>query len=96
MPHCWQVFAVLPMPVSKSQNIIFSNQRHRIFSDRPLNWQDCCNARAQGESQGALSMGIELKFEILILVGYFAARHLWRVFGKPPPYSDVNNDSPNW
>ena len=33
-------------------------------------------------------MSIELKFEILILAGYFAARHLWRVFGKPPQYSD--------
>ena len=41
-------------------------------------------------------MSIELKFEILILVGYFLARHLWRVFGKPPPYSDVDNDSPHW
>ncbi len=41
-------------------------------------------------------MSIELKFEILILVGYFAARYLWRVFGKSPSYSDVNNDSPNW
>ena len=41
-------------------------------------------------------MSIELKFEILILVGYFAARHLWRVFGKPAPYSDVNNDSSHW
>jgi hypothetical protein len=41
-------------------------------------------------------MSIELKFEILILVAYSAARYLWRVFGKPLPYSDVNNDSPNW
>ena len=41
-------------------------------------------------------MSIELKLEILILVGYFAARYLWRVFGKPSPYSDVNNDSSHW
>ena len=41
-------------------------------------------------------MSIELKFEILILIGYFATRQLWRVFGKPPPYSDVNSDSSNW
>ena len=41
-------------------------------------------------------MSIELKLEILILVGYFAARYVWRVFGKPPPPSNVNNDSPNW
>jgi hypothetical protein len=41
-------------------------------------------------------MSIELKFEILILFGYFAARYLRRVFGKPTRYSDVNNDSPNW
>lgn len=41
-------------------------------------------------------MSIELKLEILILVGYFAARYLWCVFGKRPPHSDVNNDSSNW
>jgi hypothetical protein len=41
-------------------------------------------------------MGIELKLEILVLVGYFAARYLWRVFGKLPQPSNVNNDSPNW
>jgi len=41
-------------------------------------------------------MSIELKFEILILAGYFAARYLWRLLGKRPPPSNVNNDSPNW
>jgi hypothetical protein len=41
-------------------------------------------------------MSIELKFEMLILFGYFAAPYLWRVFGKPPPYSNVNNDTPHW
>jgi hypothetical protein len=41
-------------------------------------------------------MSIELKLEILILVGYFATRYLWRVFGKPPPPSNVNNELPNW
>ena len=96
MPDNWQIFAVLPAPVAKSQDIIFFNQWHSIFFDRPLNWQDCCNAAAQGESRGVPPMSIELKFEILILVGYFLARHLWRVFGKPPPYSDVDNDSPHW
>ncbi len=33
-------------------------------------------------------MSIEVKFEILILVGYFLGRYLWRLFGKLPPYSD--------
>ena len=41
-------------------------------------------------------MSIELKFEILILVGYFLARYLWHLFGKRPPYSDVDNDSSHW
>ena len=41
-------------------------------------------------------MSIELKFEVPIFVGYFIVRHLWRVFGKSPPPSNVNNDSPNW
>ena len=41
-------------------------------------------------------MSIELKLEILILVGYFMARYLWHLFGKRPPSSNVNNDSPNW
>jgi hypothetical protein len=41
-------------------------------------------------------MSIELKFEILIFVSYFIVRHLWRVFGKHPPSSNINSDSPNW
>ena len=38
-------------------------------------------------------MSIELKFEILILVTYFAIRHVWRDFGKPVLPSD---SSDNW
>ncbi len=41
-------------------------------------------------------MSIELKLEILIVVGCFVARYMWCLFGKPPPPSNVNNDSPNW
>jgi hypothetical protein len=60
-----------------------------------LNWQSRCNAAAQGQSQGAQSMSIEVKFEILILVGYFLGRYLWRLFGKRPPYSD-NSGREEW
>jgi len=61
-----------------------------------MNWQGCCNSDAQGECKGERPMSIELKFELPIFVGYFIVRHLWRVFGKSPPPSNVNNDSPNW
>ena len=41
-------------------------------------------------------MSIELKFELLILVAYFAIRHVWRVFGKPPPSSDKSSGAGDW
>ena len=41
-------------------------------------------------------MSIELKFEILIFVTFFAIRLVWRLFGRPVPPSKSNNDKSHW